>query len=181
MKFSKGAIGILGGSFDPPHKGHLKISNIAIKKLNIKKLYWLITKKNPFKRKPYFSLKERILKSRNIVKKNKKIEVLYLDNIVKSSRTLNVVLHIIKKKKIKNIYLVLGSDNLINFHKWTKWKKLVELTKLVVFSRKGYDKKSKKTIVVKYLKKNIVYINNKTINISSSKIRKKIKKISRWK
>jgi len=47
-------IGILGGSFDPPHLGHLKISKISLKKLNLKKIYWVITKKNPFKKKPFF-------------------------------------------------------------------------------------------------------------------------------
>jgi len=78
-----------------------------------------------------------------------------------------------KIKKQKNLCLILGSDNLLNFHKWTSWKKIAKLTKLVVFSRKGYDKKSKESIVVKYLnKKNIIYINNKLINISSSSIKK---------
>ena len=51
--------------------------------------------------------------------------------------------------------------------------KIVKLTKLIVFSRRGYDKKSKESIVVKYLnKKNIVYVNNKLIDVSSSKIKK---------
>ena len=69
----------------------------------------------------------------------------------------------------------MGSDNLLNFHKWTSWKKIVKLTKLVVFSRRGYDRKSKESIVVKYLKKKkIIFINNKLINISSSEIRKSI-------
>ena len=50
-------IGILGGSFDPAHKGHLSISKIAIKKLKLKKIYWVITKKNPFKKQTLYSLK----------------------------------------------------------------------------------------------------------------------------
>ena len=69
--------------------------------------------------------------------------------------------------------MILGSDNLINLHKWKKWKKIVKLTNLVVFSRKGYVKRSKDSTVVKYLnKKNIIFINNSLINISSSLIRK---------
>ena len=72
--------------------------------------------------------------------------------------------------------MIIGSDNLIKFHKWKSWKKIVKLTKLVVFSRKGYDKKSNNSIVVKYLnKKNIIYVNNKLFNTSSSKIKKKFK------
>jgi len=171
----KKGIGIFGGSFDPPHKGHVKISKIALKKIHLKKIYWIITKKNPFKKKPFFSLDARISKSNMAVKKLKNIKILYLDSKIKSSRTINVVNYFIKSKKQKNLYLILGADNLLNFHKWTNWKKIVKLVKLVVFSRKGYEKKSKKSTVVKYLnKKNIIFINNKLINISSSNIKKKL-------
>ena len=169
----KKSVGVFGGSFDPPHKGHVKISKIAIQKLKLKKCYWVITKKNPFKKKSFFSIKERIAKAKKIVSMNKKIEVLYLDSKIKSSRTIRVINHFIKTRKQKNLYLILGSDNLINFHKWTSWKIIVKLAKLVVFSRKGYGIQSKKSIVVKYLNnKNIIYINNKLINLSSSSIRK---------
>ena len=79
-------IGLLGGSFDPAHKGHLAISKIAIKKLKLKKIYWVITKKNPFKNKTFYSLEERIKYAKKITKTQKKIKTIYLDNIIKSSR-----------------------------------------------------------------------------------------------
>ena len=167
-------IGILGGSFDPPHKGHVEISRISLKKIKLKKIYWIITKKNPFKKKPFFSLEERIKKSKDMVKRNKKIKVMYLDKITNSSRTIHTVNYFIDKKNKKNLYLIVGSDSLLKFHKWKSWKKIVKLTKLVIFSRKGYDKKSRESIVVKYLnKKNIIFVNNKLINVSSSNIKKK--------
>ena len=166
-------IGIFGGSFDPPHEGHVKISKISLKKIKLKKIYWIVTKKNPLKKKPFFSLKKRISKSIKAVKKYKRIQVLYLDDKIRSSNTINVINYFIKTKKQKNLCLILGSDNLLNFHKWTNWKKIVKLTKLVVFSRKGYDKRSKESIVVKYLNKNnIIFINNKLINVSSSNVKK---------
>ena len=71
--------------------------------------------------------------------------------------------------------MIVGSDILLKFHKWKSWKKIVKLTKLIVFSRQGYDRNSYKSIVAKFLKKsNIIFIKNKPINISSSKIRNKI-------
>ncbi len=65
-------VGILGGSFDPAHKGHLSISKIAIKKLKLKKIYWVITKKNPFKNKTFYSLNERVKFAKQISRRTKK-------------------------------------------------------------------------------------------------------------
>ena len=174
MVSSKNEIGILGGSFDPVHKGHLQISKIAIKKIKLKKVYWVVTKKNPFKKRPFFSLKQRLTKIKKLLGKSKIIEVLYLDGIIRSSRSIDVVKYILKKKKPKNLYFIIGSDILSELHKWKSWKKIVKLTKLVVFSRIGYDKMSKGSTVVKYLKKkNIIFIKNKPIQISSTFLRKK--------
>ena len=74
----KDKIGILGGSFDPPHKGHLKISQVAKKKFNLKKIVWAITKKSPFKGKSYFSLNKRIKFSKDMTKNQKYIQLLEL-------------------------------------------------------------------------------------------------------
>jgi len=60
IRSNNNKIGIFGGSFDPPHRGHLEISKIAIEKLSLNKLYWCVTKKNPLKKKTFFSLSERI-------------------------------------------------------------------------------------------------------------------------
>jgi nicotinate-nucleotide adenylyltransferase len=175
LKTSNKSIGLLGGSFDPAHKGHLSISKIALKKIKLDRIYWLITKKNPFKKKVHFSLEERIKLAKKATDKFSKIQILYLDKIVKSSRFINLVNYLINKKKINNLYLIIGSDILIELHKWKSWKKLLKLTKLIVFSRKGYDKKGKNSIVVKYLKNNnITFIENYPIDISSSSIRKKL-------
>ena len=100
-----------------------------------------------------------------------------MDKVVRSSRSIKVIDYLINKKRLKIIYFLIGSDNLIKFHKWKSWKKIVKITKLVVFSRKGYDRKGRKSIVAKYLKNNIIFIKNKPIKISSSKLRNQTKKI----
>ena len=75
-------VGLLGGSFDPAHKGHLGISKIAIKKLKLKKIYWVITKKNPFKNKTFYSLNERVKLAKKISRTQKKIQTIHLENII---------------------------------------------------------------------------------------------------
>ncbi len=168
-------IGLLGGSFDPAHKGHLGISNIAIKKLKLKKVYWVITKKNPFKNKTFYSLDERVKYAKKITKAQRKIKIIYLDNTAKSSRIIDVINYFVKKKKIQNIFFIIGSDNLIQFHKWKSWKKIVKIVKLVVFSRKGYDRKGMKSTVVKNFKNRIIFIKNKPFSISSTQLKKRVK------
>jgi len=171
----KKSIGLLGGSFDPAHRGHLAISIISIKRFKLKKIYWVITKKNPFKKKTFYSLEERIRCAKKITKDQKKIKTLHLDKIIKSSRTVDVINYFINKKNIKNIYFIIGSDNLIRFHKWKSWKKIVKKVKLIVFSRKGYDRKGMKSTVAKNFKNRIIFIKNKPISISSTQLKKQKK------
>ena len=167
----KDRIGIFGGSFDPPHRGHLEITKLAIKKLFLNKVYWCITKKNPLKSKALFSLPERIKKSKIITNKIKKIKVKFFEDKVKSVNTVDLVRYLKKKNKKNIFFLIIGSDNLIKFHKWKNWKLLVKLSEIVVFARKDYDKKAKKSVTMKQVKK-IIFIKNKSINISSTQIRK---------
>ena len=174
VKASNKTIGLLGGTFDPAHKGHLAITKIAIKKLKLSRVLWVITKKNPFKDNPYFSLYQRLKKAKELTRGIKKIQVIHLDKRVNSSRSINIINYLVNRKKLKNIYFIIGADNLINFHRWKDWKKIVKLTKLIVFSRKGYDRKGSKSTVTKYYKNKITFIKNRHIVISSTKLRKKL-------
>jgi len=162
-------IGVLGGTFDPPHKGHLYISEIALKKLRLKKILWVVTKKNPLKNKPYLKLKERINLSKEISKKNKKISIKYFDKRIGSANTFNL-LNYIKRKTGANLFFLMGADNLKKFHKWKNWKQIPKLAKIVVFPRKNHSHYS---IASNNLsKKDLIYMKSKLVNISSSLIRK---------
>ena len=174
VKASNKTIGLVGGTFDPAHKGHIAITKIAIKKFNLNKVLWIVTKKNPFKDNPYYSLSQRLKKAKEITRGIKKIQVIHLDKRVNSSRSINIINYLVNRKKLKNIYFIIGADNLINFHKWKDWKRIVKLTKLIVFSRKGYDRKGSKSTVTKYYKNKITFIKNRPIVISSTKLRKKL-------
>ena len=101
IESKKRRIGIFGGSYDPPHNGHLEISKQAIKKLFLDQIYWCITKKNPLKKKSLFSISERIKKSKAITNKFKKIKIKFFENKVKSTSTINTIKYLKKKKSNK--------------------------------------------------------------------------------
>ena len=99
VKLKKKKIGILGGTFDPAHLGHLKISIEAKKKFKLKRIIWAITKKNPFKKKSSNSLNQRIKFSEKFSKQTKFIKVKYFDDLVKSSRAYELISYYLKKNR----------------------------------------------------------------------------------
>ena len=165
-------IGILGGTFDPAHKGHLEISKEAKKKFNLNYIIWAVTKKNPFKKKSNSSLNKRISFAKKIVNKNKFIKIRFYEDKIHSNKTIDLINHI-KKNKSLDINFIMGADNLINFHKWHKWKLISQKCDILVFDRQGYKAKSLKSITFKLLsQKNLKFIKFKKVNISSSQLRK---------
>ena len=172
MNLRRNKIGILGGSFDPAHKGHLAISKEALKRFGLKKIIWAITKKNPLKNKTSKNLSERIEGCKKIIKKTNLIEVKFYENKISSNKTINLINYLSKDKK-KDIYFLMGADNLINFHKWHKSKSISQKCNILVFDRHGYKKNSLKSKTFKKLNKTILtFIEFKKVNISSSQLRK---------
>ena len=172
MSLKKNKIGILGGSFDPPHKGHLAISTDAKKRLKLKKIIWAITKKNPFKKKTHTSLDNRIKYCKKIIGSSKLIKVRFYEDTINSNKTFDLINHISKNKK-NNIYFIMGADNLMKFHKWYNWKLISQKCKIIVFDRYGYKRKSLNSTTYKRLnKENLKFIEFKKVNISSSQLRK---------
>ena len=172
MENKKIKIGVLGGSFDPAHKGHLAISKEAKKRFKLNKIIWAITKKNPFKMESKTSVTERIKYCKKIISTNSFIKVKFYEDIIKSNKTINLINHLKKNKSIE-IYFLMGADNLINFHKWYKSKLISQKCNIVVFDRHGYKKNSLKSETFKQLNQaNLEFIEFNKVNISSSQLRK---------
>ena len=168
----KNKIGVLGGSFNPAHKGHLIISKKAVQKYKLKKIIWAITLKNPLKKKNNTSISERIQSCKKIVKLNNFIKIKFYEKIINSNKTIDLI-NYLKKNTDSEIYFLMGADNLINFHKWHKWKTISKKCKIIVFDRHGYKKKSLNSVSYKRLNgKSLKFIEFNKVNISSSQLRK---------
>ena len=172
LKSQKIRIGILGGTFDPAHKGHLEISVQAKKIFELKNIIWAITKKNPFKDESKSNLRSRMQFSKKLIGENNYIKVKFYEEKIDSNRTFDLIEYLSKNKDYE-IYFIMGADNLINFHKWYKWKSIIKKCNILVFDRQGYKAKSLKSVTFNAPnRKNLTFINFKKVNISSSQLRK---------
>ena len=172
LKSQKIKIGILGGTFDPAHKGHLKISIQAKKEFDLKNIIWAITKQNPFKSKSSSNLRNRKQFAKKLIGKNDYIKVKFYEDKINSSRTIDLIKYLNKNQKFE-IYFIMGADNLIDFHKWYKWKSIIKECNILIFDRQGYKAKSLKSVTFSGVnKKNLTFVNFKKVNISSSQLRK---------
>ena len=148
------------------------LEKIVLNTLDINKIIWAITKKNPFKAESETSVLKRIKECKRIIGLNSFIKVKFYENIIKSNKTIDLINHL-KKNKTAEIYFLMGADNLINFHKWHKSKLISQKCNILVFDRHGYKKNSLKSKTFKQLNKDVLkFVEFNKVNISSSQLRK---------
>ena len=94
-------IGILGGSFDPAHKGHLAISKEAKKRFKLEKIIWAVTKKNPLKAESKTPITKKIKDCKKVIGLNSFIKVKFYENIIKSNKTIDLINYLKKNKNIE--------------------------------------------------------------------------------
>ena len=182
------SIGLLGGSFDPPHKGHLYISLEAKKILKLNEIWWLVTPQNPLKISKPATYEERI-KNCYIMTKGHPIKITEIENKINSKYSYESLNFILNHYKNLKFFWLMGADNLINFHQWQKWRNIFNDISIVVFKRRGYNNKALNSLSIKTFSQFQVIANpinqslfnqlpswtwiyNKEINISSTEIRK---------
>ena len=180
-------IGLLGGSFDPPHKGHIYISIEAKKMLQLDEVWWLVTPQNPLKVSKPATYSQRIKNCKKILK-NKPIIIKEIEDKINSKFTYQTLSYLINHYQNIKFFWLMGADNLINFHKWQKWQQIFHEISIVVFKRHGYNNKALNSIARKKFSNYLInsnkllkyqfdqlpswlWINNKEIKISSTEIR----------
>ena len=110
--------------------------------------------------------------AKKIIDKNDYIKVKFYEKKLGSNKTIDLIKYLTKKKQ-SEIYFIMGADNLINFHKWHKWKSIVKKCNILVFDRQGYKAKSLKSVTFNNTNnKSLSFINFNKVNISSSQLRK---------
>ncbi len=134
-------IGLLGGSFNPPHAGHLHISKQAIKTLNLETVWWIISPQNPLKEDYYLTYGSR-LKACNKILSTTNIKISEIEKWqgnVFSFKTIRIL-----KKKYPRIqfFWIIGADNMHSINRWKNWDSIFMEIPIAIFSRPNQQVKA---------------------------------------
>ena len=131
-------IGLLGGSFNPPHEGHLNLSLMALKTLELDRIWWLVTPGNPIKSHDGLgTLKDR-LKACEKISSHPRIDVTAFEAALPTNYTADTLRFLKLRFKAVDFVWLMGADNLVHFHKWQEWRTVFQTMPIAVFDRPGY-------------------------------------------
>lgn len=130
-------VGLFGGSFNPPHQGHVLVAEIALRRLGLDQLWWLVTPGNPLKsRRELAPLAER-LASCEAMASDPRIKVTAFEKTLGTSYTARTLDFIRAHNRNVHFIWIMGADNLAGFHRWQRWQKIATTFPIAVIDRPG--------------------------------------------
>lgn len=132
---SRFKIGVMGGSFNPAHEGHLAISLHALKKYKFDYIIWLVAKQNPFKTMYKKNIFERAEAAKKFIKSHPQIIISTAEQDLQETQTYYVLKYLIKKFTTTKFTWIMGADNISHFKKWDRSNAIRKLCNILVFDR----------------------------------------------
>ena len=129
-------VGLLGGSFDPAHEGHVHITREALKRLGLDQVWWLVTPGNPLKARQPAPLADRIARAK-VVMRDPRVRITALEAALGTRATADTI------DRLRAIYpgvtfvWLMGADNLVQFHHWGRWRDILRSVAVGVLARPG--------------------------------------------
>lgn len=131
------AIGLFGGSFNPPHQGHVHVVTTALKRLQLDRVWWMVSPGNPLKdHSKLGDLKSRFELSFGMVK-NPRVDVTGLEKTLGTKYSADLVDYLTTRYPSVRFIWIMGADNLTHFHKWERWEEIVAKIPVAVIDRPG--------------------------------------------
>jgi nicotinate-nucleotide adenylyltransferase len=131
------AIGLFGGSFNPPHEGHLIVAETALVRARLDRIWWMVSPGNPLKEHGELaSVAERIAKSETIAR-DRRIVVTALEAELGTAYTVQTLTLLKRLRSRLRFVWVMGADNLASLHRWQEWRRIASMMPIVVVDRPG--------------------------------------------
>ena len=130
-------IGLLGGSFNPPHEGHRLISELALRRLRLDRVWWLVTPGNPLKSSAELARQEARVAAARAIARHPRIAVTDFEAEIGSRHTYQSLKYLRERCGGARFVWIMGADNLFQFHRWRRWRDIAKLAPIVIVDRPG--------------------------------------------
>lgn len=129
-------IGLLGGSFDPPHAGHVHVTLWALRALALDRVWWLVSPGNPLKRRGPAGIDQRVKACRRLIR-HPRVDVTEIERRFGSRYTADTLARLRRCYPGVRFVWLMGADNLADFHRWDRWEWIATHVPIAVFARPG--------------------------------------------
>ena len=128
-------IGLLGGSFNPPHAAHRSISLFAIKRLKLDRVWWLVTPGNPLKEHGALRDLDARTEAARAMADDPRIDVSRLESVIGTRYTVDTITYLRRRASGLRFVWIMGADNLAQFHRWENWRRIASEVPIAVIDR----------------------------------------------
>ncbi len=129
-------IGLLGGSFDPAHEGHVAITRAALCQFRLHRVWWLVSPGNPLKARGPAPMAERLAHARRLLT-DPRVVVTDIERRLGTRMTADTITALKRLYPGVRFVWLMGSDNLVQFHRWDRWKQIAASVPIGVLARPG--------------------------------------------
>lgn len=149
---TRARIGLFGGSFDPPHPGHLHVAETAMKRLGLDQVWWFPTPGNPLKEVPS-DYEARFAAVQDLTKHNRAFRVSNIEQQASLRYTYDLIRLMRQHCPRADLVWIMGGDSLMTFHYWKDWEKLAESIPIAVIARPGFELASRFSLFAKRMRR----------------------------
>jgi len=135
-------IGLYGGTFDPPHQGHVHVAETAIAAAGLDQIWWLVSPQNPLKARSAPPVEDRMIAARRLAH-NPRMVVSDLEARIAARYTIQTIEHLQARARGVRFILVIGGDSFDNLHRWRRWADIVRKVPILIVARPGFGLKGR--------------------------------------